>query len=183
MKDSSPNEGRVSLLIALAFIVLVLTGLESIPALLVNPSPSWKTHLQWVDEALAVNDTSRAVLLWRDAYGAALGSGDWEAMLAVGDASVRIGQTASVHTGFDAKARQSYLTALFRARQQRSLEGVLRTTEAFAALGDDAVVAQGLHIAEEVAGRDLKGLARVRGLAERFNGRSLATNELPPNGL
>jgi len=175
MNDLRPNESRASLLIALAFIVLALTGVASIAGLLVTQSPSWETDLQWVDEALAAHDVSGAVLLWRDAYGAALSSRGWEPMLAVGEASVRIGQTA--------KARQSYLTALFRARQQRSLEGVLRTTDAFAALGDEAVVAQGLRIAQELAGQNGEGLARVRGRAERFSGRSLATSALPMNGF
>src|SRR6185369_15708228 len=87
-------------------------------------------RLAAVDEALARRDMSRAVLEWRDAYGVALRSRDWAAMVSVGDAAVRIDRIArlpSDHpTGFRAEARQAYLRALVDAR----------VADAFDALGD-----------------------------------------------
>ena len=46
-----------------------------------------------------------------------------------------------------AKGRQTYLTALFRARSEGSVEGVLRTAERFAELGDRGVVEQWIRVA------------------------------------
>jgi hypothetical protein len=51
---------------------------------------------------------------------------------------------------FDAAARQCYLGALFRAREQRSVEGVLRVAEALAQLGDLEVASGALHIADRL---------------------------------
>jgi len=97
-------------------------------------------RLAAVDEALARRDMSRAVLEWRDAYGVALRSRDWAAMVSVGDAAVRIDRIArlpSDHpTGFRAEARQAYLRALVDARAVRSHQGITRVADAFAALGD-----------------------------------------------
>jgi hypothetical protein len=80
------------------------------------------------------------VLEWRDAYGVALRSRDWAAMVSVGDAAVRIDRIArlpSDHpTGFRAEARQAYLRALVDARAVRSRQGITRVADAFAALGD-----------------------------------------------
>ena len=44
-----------------------------------------------------------------------------------------------------------YLTALYRAQAQRSLEGILRVAEAFAALGDAAAVQSCMVMAGRVA--------------------------------
>lgn len=132
--------------------------------------PAWTTHLARVDAALAEKNISAAVIAWRDGYGAALASREWEPMLAVGDASLRIGQAAGVRAGFDAKARQSYLTALVRARHARALNGVLRATAGFAALGDRQVMEQGLRIAQQVADQDPWAQERVREFTERFAG-------------
>jgi hypothetical protein len=57
-------------------------------------------------------------------------------MLAVGDARLRIDQSTGPGNTAVAKAREAYLAALFRARQEGSLEGVIRAAEAFDALGD-----------------------------------------------
>lgn len=148
----------------------ILSGVAAIAlaAVLARPrtSPvSWQTHLQWVDQALAANNVSAAAIAWRDASGAALGSREWEAMLAVGDAAIRIGEAAHGRRGFEPQARQSYLLALLRARQQGSFDGVLRSTEAFARLGDRDVVESGVRMAEGLAGLDSERQARVRALA------------------
>jgi len=97
-------------------------------------------RLASVDEALARRDVSRAVFEWRDAYGVALRSRQWESMVAVGDAAVRIDAATSRDAGhpstFRAEARQAYLRALFDARAAGSREGVQQVAAAFAALGD-----------------------------------------------
>lgn len=173
--ESHPS--RTSVLVVLAASVLTVTGLTSIPLVVTTPPPSWKTHVERVDQALATKDLSGAVMAWHDAYGAALGSREWEAMLAVGDASRRIGDATPARRGFDAKARQSYLTALFRARERRALEGVLGATAAFATLGDRDVVEQGLHIARDLARQNPEAEARVQAFAERLSKSALAATE------
>ena len=136
----------------------------------------WTTHLSRVEDALARRNVSAAEMAWHDAYGAALGSRRWEGMVEVGDAYLRLGEVAGSRKAAEAKARRIYLSALFRARQRGSLDGALRTTEAFAALGDREVVEQGLRIAQSLAARsgDAQALERVRAvtsqLAVRFPG-------------
>ena len=104
-----------------------------------------------MDAAIATADLSRAVFAWRDAYGIALGSRSWEAMLAVGDAAMRIDRASSpraeVPTGFRAEARQAYLRALFDARAAGSSEGMRRAADAFAALGDAEMAERGYAMA------------------------------------
>ena len=105
---------------------------------------SWAAHLASVDRALEDRDLGMANRRWRDAYGIALRSQQWEPMITAGEAARRIGQVSGDRRSFDAETRQCYLTALFRARAQRSLEGVLLAADAFEELGDVAV-AKGAH--------------------------------------
>jgi hypothetical protein len=97
---------------------------------------SWASALTAFDEALARGDASAALRIWSEAHSAALRSRHWEGMLAVGDARLRIDQSTGPGSTAVAKAREAYLAALFRARQEGSLEGVIRAAEAFDALGD-----------------------------------------------
>lgn len=112
-------------------------------------------RLAAVDTALARGDVSRAIYEWRDAYGVALRSHRWDAMVAVGDAAVKIdastGRPVGQPTGFRAEARQAYLRALFDARAAGAPDGIRRVSDAFAALGDT-----------EAAARALKLLAQAR---------------------
>jgi len=55
------------------------------------------------------------------------------------------------------KARHAYLVALFRARDERSTNGLLHVGEAFAALGDIALAIHCVHIAEAVIAADPVG--------------------------
>jgi hypothetical protein len=66
-------------------------------------------------------------------------------------------------------ARRAYLAGLFRARGERSLAGVVRAAEGFAALGDEAVVAEALAMAAPLAavGGDADVRARLAALQER----------------
>lgn len=133
----------------------------------------WTAHLERVAAALAQRNVSVAELAWQAAYGEALRSRRWEGMLAVGEVYLRIGEVAGNRKPAEAKARQAYLAALFRARQQESLDGVLRAAEAFAALGDREVAEQGVYVAQRLAARaqDAQARERVRVVAERLSAR------------
>ena len=87
----------------------------------------------------------------------------------VGEAYLRIGELANERQAAPPTARRLYLTAFFRARQQGSLDGVLRTAEVFAALGDREVLIQCLRVADQVAERAHDPQARAR--VEAFRGR------------
>lgn len=68
----------------------------------------------------------------------------WEAVQRVGDAARARGDAPA--------ARRAYLTALFRARGERSLVGVLAAAEGVKALGDREVVERALRIAADLDG-------------------------------
>ncbi len=107
----------------------------------------WRAYLDLVEKELEHGHLDVAVRVWQDAYGAALGSGSWESMIAVGDAFVAIGRASGSPAGARMNAREAYLTALIRARRDRSVDGALRSAEAFRQIGDQAVVEQSLHVA------------------------------------
>ena len=139
----------------------------------------WTTPLNRVEEALDTGDPAAALTWWREAQTAALRSGQWEAMVEVGDASKRF------HDG-TARASRAYLTALLRAQRQQSLDGVLRVATAFGELGDRDVLAQALRIAEREAGSDPRARARVQTVADRWLHRPLRTERRDsriPGGL
>lgn len=137
---------------------------------LVAPTAPWAGHIREMDEALAHKNVEAAERAWHDAYLAALASHLWQGMVEVGDASLRIGAVRGFRKASEATARQSYLAALSRARQLSSLEGVLRTAQALAALRDRDVVEQCLRIAENLASqtRTAQAKNRVRALKARL---------------
>ena len=169
-----------------ALVIAILTGLTVAIASAATAGEAasrrteepWSAFLVAVSDALAAKNISVAHRAWRDAYGAALGSRTWLGMAEVGDAALRIGDVARVRQPYEAKARGSYLTALFRARSAGSLDGVLRIAHAFEALGDREVVEQCIRIAEHVAtrARDVEGRVRVKAFAARFSERPVVTN-------
>src|ERR1044071_1269701 len=135
-----------------------------------EPSPPllpWATHLHAMDTAIAANNASAAVLSWRHAYAAALDQPGWRGLVDVAAAAVRIGAIPGFKKAAESRARESYWTALFRARRQGSLNGVLDTAEAFGALGDRVMVEQCIRIAERLAllTGDPEAADRVRALA------------------
>jgi hypothetical protein len=147
-----------------------------------SPPPSataaepWMASVALVNRTLEAGDIGRAIAAWPDAYGAALASRRWEAMLAVGDGASRIGQVAGVRSGFDDKARQCYVTALFRARQQQSIDGALLAADAFARLGDREVASKALRMAEMLARRapeDTLAPQRVAAVRDRLQGKRI----------
>jgi hypothetical protein len=116
----------------------------------------WEAPVRVVSEALARGDRASAEWAWRNAWGAALGARRWEGMAAVGALAVRMGESP--------RAREAFLVALFRARDQRSFTGVLKAEEAFETLGDRMVALQCLHVASAMPGiGDLeRGVVRER---------------------
>lgn len=137
----------------------------------------WAAHIRALDEALVRRDVSTAEGAWHRAYVAALGSGRWEGMLEVGDAYLRIGDATTGRRAAAAKARPAYLSALFRARSAGSLDGVLRSAEAFAALGDLEVVDHCLRIAQglPLAAPDARSRHRMWALRELMAARPAQT--------
>jgi hypothetical protein len=126
---------------------------------------SWASSLREMEEAAARGDVRAAVRVREETYRAAVTGRTWEGFLAAGDAVLRLGDLTQNRGAAEPDARRLYLAALFRARSQYSLEGVLQATDAFARLGDRDVVAQGLAIARDLAGSDPDAQARVRMVA------------------
>jgi hypothetical protein len=174
MTRPARNRPPTLIVIAAAILFIVLAVLEAMAGQLTpptsGPAPLWMIHIGHVENALAKRDVGDAERHWHDAYGGALGSRHWEGMIEVGDAARRIGKISGSRATAEARARWAYLAALFRARQEKSLDGVLRTAEAFSSLGDREVVTQCLRTAERLASqaRDPHANERVRALAERL---------------
>lgn len=117
----------------------------------------WQVHIRAVDNALAKKDLSLATRAWQNAYDAALERQRCDALVEVGDASLRIGEVGGLPKPSEARARWIYLAALVLARKHRLLDGVLRAAEAFATLGDREVVNQCICFAEGLAGHASDG--------------------------
>ena len=124
--------------------------------------PAWQTALQAMDRALVAGDISAAEIAWHHAHGLAIHSRQWNALLAAGEAALRIGEHVVVRQPYRARAREAWLSALLRAREQRALDGVLAVAEAFGSLGDTTVVVQALRIADALAAHDASGDAQRR---------------------
>jgi hypothetical protein len=111
----------------------------------------WQSRLASVDRAVRRNDIDLASRLWLDAHGVALRSERWEPMLAAGQAALYIGRAAGTTDRVETEVRRCYLTALFRARDQQSVEGVLFVAEAFARMGDLEAARSALRVADTLA--------------------------------
>ena len=120
------------------------------------------THLRAIDIALRDGDVRGALRAWNAAYGLALGSRRWETFAEAGDAYLRITRASGSPAGGISRARDLYLSALFRASGAGSLDGVLRIAAAFAELGDDEVVAHSLRIARRLASSNAQPEQRER---------------------
>jgi len=171
--------------VTLAVATLVAAGHGRSGMELARPDAmQWTEHVAKVDAALAAGSVPAAGRAWYDAHAAALGSGSWEAMLESGHASLRVGRAAATREA-EARARQAYLLALFRARGQESVEGVLQAADAFAQLGDDEPVAYGLEIARALLSRrpDPGAEARLSAAKAQLLARRLQVNRLEPAGL
>jgi hypothetical protein len=126
-----------------------------------------------IGEAVQRGDLATARAAWHDAYRSLRRTRDWQGMAALGDTALGIAGVSGARQPWEGDARQAYLGALFRARAEASLDGVLRATEAFATLGDRDVAEEGLRIAESIALRTGTAEARDRMRAHRarFEGR------------
>ena len=174
----------VAAMVALMLLVAIVSEAIAGHAMAAESQIAWKAHLEKVDDAVSRNDLTQAVMLWREAYAAALRSRHWEGMVAVAEAYRRLGGLAGFARASEAKARQIYLAALFRARQEGSLDGVLRVAEAFADLGDREVVDRCIAIARTVAvqARDARGEQRVRVFTERWAAHKLEVEKQNGSG-
>jgi hypothetical protein len=145
---------------------------------------AWQGRLLKVEQAMAVGNYAAAELLWREAYAAALKSRHWEGVVAAGDTYRALGARAGFRGAAVAKARQAYLTALFRARSEGSLAGVLITAERYAELGDREVVEQCIRVARKVAAqsRDPYAEEHLRAFTERWaaSAQGIDNRELTP---
>lgn len=135
---------------------------------------SWDQYVQAMDDALARGDFYAADLARQTAYLMALGSRRWEAMAAVGDAYVRFADRPGASPTLRPEARRIYRSALSRAGQQGSIEGVLRVSEALAGLGDREAAREGLAMAAALgaASRGPYDVARAEALTERLDDRA-----------
>ena len=161
--------------------VLVLVGTMlagNVAAVAEPPDGPWAPAMQQVDAALARKEYSAALRAANDAYSLALGSTRWDGMVSAGDLYRRIGDATGLKRSFEAKAREAYQKAYFRARQQASVEGVLRSVEGYAALGDTQMVGAGLRVAERLAARDPEALADVRAFRSRMGDSSIPAGEI-----
>jgi len=141
--------------------------------------PAWQMALDTMDRALAAGDISGAEMAWRNAYGLAIRSRQWQALLATGDGSLRIADHILVKQPERARAAEAFRSALFLARTQHSVDGVLRVAEGFARLGDEVGLIQALRIAEGLVAADQSGEARRRVLEAKQR----LTSPAETNGL
>jgi hypothetical protein len=109
---------------------------------------SWREHVRAVDRALGKQDLEAARRAWDSAHLAAVESLSWEGLLAAGQACLRIGGADGGRAAAEPVARRAYFAALYRACRENSFEGILRTAEAFAVLGDREVVEECAGLAE-----------------------------------
>ena len=171
-----PRRERAALRGARAAVHEEIERRESlVPAGRARDDGLWRAHLDVVEKELARGHIDVAVRIWQDAHGAALESRSWESMIAVGDSFRAIGRASGVPSGARMNARESYMTALIRARRDRSVDGVLRSAEAFRELEDRAVVEQCLHIAALLATGDERAQQRVREARHRWAPRQMDT--------
>jgi hypothetical protein len=126
--------------------------------------------LRAIEEAVGRGDRPAAERLRRELHAEALASRRWQAWLLAGHAALAVGGGASDAGAMRATARRAYLSALFQARAQGSVEGVLQAAEAFARLGDHEVVEGALRIAERMPGARAAAseMERIRLAAEQL---------------
>ena len=130
---------------------------------------TWREHLNEMEQAIAASQAAAAVRAWHRAHAAAIDQPGWQSIVHVAEAARRIGAVPGFGRAGQARARETYWLALFRAHREGSLTGVLRTAEGFGGLGDRNMVEQCIRIAESRAARDSSGQGRadhVRALAD-----------------
>ncbi len=132
-------------------------------------SETWAQYLSEMERAIAASEAAAAVRAWHRAHAAALDQDGWQSTVRVAKAAHRIGTLRGFERAAEARARETYWVALFRAHREGSLSGVMQTAEGFGRLGDRNMVEQCIRIAEGLAARGSEERARahdVRALAE-----------------
>ncbi len=132
--------------------------------------PRWDASIEAMSQALARGDVVMALRARESAYRAALAGRDWQGLCAVGDASLRLGDVSGLRGAMEPEARRAYRAALYRARQQGSVDGILHASRAFLMLGDHDVAGRGIAVATTLAtaANDVQALERVRALQEQL---------------
>jgi hypothetical protein len=113
--------------------------------------PEWVTGLRALGEAIDTGDFGAASRAWPAAWASAFSSRRWDVLLATGDAALRMSVLLNSPVSARANARRAYRAALFRARAQASVEGVLRACEAMKVLGDQEMAEAAEHMARKLA--------------------------------
>jgi hypothetical protein len=116
-------------------------------------SEMWRRYLIEMEDAIATGQAAAAVRAWHRAHAAVIDQPGWQPIVRVAEAARRIGEIPGFARSADARARETYWIALFRAHREGSLAGVLETAEGFGALGDRNMVEQCIRIAEGLASR------------------------------
>ncbi len=143
---------RVSLLVLAALaIVLVVAASADIAA---QEREEWKRHLERAESAASRGDVASALKALDQAYLAALDTGRWEGVVEYADAMLHLRERARLGGGTAAKAREAYLIALWRARDAGSVEGMLRSAEGFARLGDFEALAYAARVIQLYEARE-----------------------------
>jgi hypothetical protein len=148
-----------------AGLTAALLGTAGPGAPVVEVEAPWARHIRASDAALASGDLAAADRALHRAYLVALPTRSWEGLLEVGDAHRRAGESAGRGGASRPPVREHYLTALARARQQSSLDGVLRIAERFAAIAERDGLGLALRVADDVVVRLPDQGARERGRA------------------
>jgi hypothetical protein len=178
-----PNRTRArgfAAVLVVGMMMVVAVALPACGAKRGDPSAApWDQYIQAMDDALARGDFYAADLARRTAYLMALGSRRWDAMAAVGDAYVRFVAVPGASPTLRPEARRIYRSALLRAHQQGSIEGVLRVSEAFAALGDKEEAREGLTMAAAMAAASHESYdaARAEALTDRLDNQASSHEE------
>ena len=141
----------------------------------------WTAHIEAMDQTLAERDPGASVSAWRRAYSSALSNPGWLGLLTVARAALRLRALPSLTREAVARARETCWIALFRARQQRSLDGALSAAAVFDILGDRAAFEQSMRVVEALANRtgDADGADRVRLFIERLADQTRVAEQAP----
>jgi hypothetical protein len=116
-------------------------------------SETWRQHLSEMEDAIAGGQAAVAVRAWHRAHATVIDQPGWQPIVRVAEAARRIGAIAGFARAAEARARETYWIALFRAHREGSLAGVLEAAEGFGVLGDRNMVEQCIRIAEGLAAR------------------------------
>ena len=127
----------------------------------------WADSLTVMDEALRRGDVALARKARYRAYLEARHSRSVDGLLATGHVAMRLRYVVPDRPTMEAQAREAFVEALLRARDQDSLNGVLAATEGFRTLQDRRLVAQGVRVAREMVRDNPSAQSPVAALVEQ----------------